>query len=368
MIKDLIFHSTLILSYLFIVGFVISWEQKSFYTPLFHNVFLGIATGLMGIVLMYFSVRISSDIFIDMRHLFMIIAALFGGPIAAILSGAIIGTGRTLMHGLSESSVSLGILMAGIGCMAAVISRTKWGVYTKGFIMNLISLAVIFAAFTYLLDFPAAIENFAYLSLFSIPLGFLAVSLNLYLYRSNEMIRKMKQEVRLDYLTGLNNVRTFDEELNHYKNERGIRGELLSILFMDIDFFKKVNDTHGHDAGDEVLKQLAQVLKDNSRSFDIVSRNGGEEFSVLLPDCQNARAIEIAERIRQAVESHPFTLPSGKLLHITISIGVASFPETVGLVDELVKQADDALYSAKKSGRNKVVSGPLKTSSAKINT
>ncbi|MFC7373511.1 diguanylate cyclase [Fictibacillus iocasae] len=367
MIKDLIFHSTLILSYLFIIGFVISREMKSLYSPFVQKLILGTATGLMGIVLMYFSVNVSSGVIIDLRHVFIIIAALFGGPVAAVLSGVIIGTARMLLYGLSEASISAGLLMMLIGCMSGALSKLRIRIYAKGLLMNIVSLASIYVTLAFLIDPAFAGLNAAYLSVVSIPLGFLAVFLNIYLYKTNEMMWKMRQEARVDYLTGLNNVRTFDEVLNNYKKEQGVRGEFLSILFIDIDFFKRVNDTHGHDAGDEVLKQLASVLRQNARSFDIVSRNGGEEFSVLMPDCQNERAVEVGERIRQAVERFPFRLPAGGPLYITVSIGVASYPETVGTVDELVKQADDALYAAKKSGRNKVISGERHLETSRLN-
>ncbi len=125
---------------------------------------------------------------------------------------------------------------------------------------------------------------------------------------------------------------------------------------VDIDFFKKVNDTYGHIEGDIVLKELGLILSENCRHFDEVSRIGGEEFSVLLPDCAYPRAMQIAERIKDAVKIHTFTLSTGVKIHITISIGVASYPETIQDIEKLMEKADTALYAAKRSGRNRVCS------------
>ena len=117
---------------------------------------------------------------------------------------------------------------------------------------------------------------------------------------------------------------------------------------------KKVNDTYGHQAGDEVLRQLGGLLISCSRPSDIVSRNGGEEFSLLLKNCSYSQALEIAERLRGIVENHRFSLPNGKELKITISLGASTYLETTQCLEEFIKQADDTLYKAKRTGRNKV--------------
>lgn len=125
-------------------------------------------------------------------------------------------------------------------------------------------------------------------------------------------------------------------------------------MMIDIDHFKKVNDTCGHPAGDEVLRQLATILIENSRSFDVVSRIGGEEFTIILPDCSSTQAYEVGERIRSAVENNEFCMEQ-KNLKITISIGIASYPEHSDDPHELLFLADKSMFEAKKTGRNKVV-------------
>ncbi|MGM7701573.1 GGDEF domain-containing protein [Pseudalkalibacillus sp. Hm43] len=351
--KDLIFHTTLILSYLFLVGFIMGWREQNF-SRFVNRLFIGTGTGLMGIVLMYYSIRITETVILDMRHLFMIIAALFGGPISAMLSAVIIASGRILLFGVTEASLTVAVLFVFIGVIYSLIAKLRYNNYIKGFIMNMVTLVLVFMVINHLVSFTQAMESTIYLFAISIPVGFLTVSLWIYLYRYNEMVKTYKAQAKVDFLTSLNNVRKFDEEMNAFKKHRLPKGERLSILLIDIDFFKKVNDTYGHEAGDEVLRQLGQVLKSKARMKDIVSRNGGEEFSILLPDCDLETAEEIAERIRNAVENHIFDLPDGSGIQITVSIGVASFPDTVKVFDKLYKEADEGLYKAKRTGRNKV--------------
>jgi diguanylate cyclase (GGDEF)-like protein len=131
--------------------------------------------------------------------------------------------------------------------------------------------------------------------------------------------------------------------------------EPLSCVMFDLDHFKSVNDTYGHQAGDEVLKQLATLLKRVAREVDRVGRYGGEEFIVLLPGTVVDAAVTFAERARQEVESHVFTFEGGTLRR-TLSAGVAGWPHPrVDSRDNLLKAADDALYVAKDLGRNRVV-------------
>lgn len=125
-------------------------------------------------------------------------------------------------------------------------------------------------------------------------------------------------------------------------------------MAIDIDFFKKVNDTYGHAAGDAVLKQLGEVLLRACRGVDFVARVGGEEFAIILPDCDGSQAVEIGERVRRGVEMHSFILPDEKMINITVSIGACCYPDSVEEIDEVKKRADDALYRAKHEGRNRV--------------
>ncbi|MBK5258208.1 MAG: diguanylate cyclase [Thermoanaerobaculia bacterium] len=157
-----------------------------------------------------------------------------------------------------------------------------------------------------------------------------------------------------DGLTKLHNHRFFQDELARAFEESARYERPLSLAMIDIDFFKKVNDTYGHAVGDDVLKRVAVLYRDSVRSTDLVARYGGEEFAVMMPETALADAITFAEKIRNMVESTPIETQSGPL-SITVSLGVASVPGTkINSSKELIVAADKALYRAKHGGRNQV--------------
>jgi two-component system, cell cycle response regulator len=158
-----------------------------------------------------------------------------------------------------------------------------------------------------------------------------------------------------DGLTGLYNRRHLDERLDEMFEHSVRLHEPLSVVMFDIDHFKKVNDTYGHQVGDVVLTQFAQLLKHVARDIDRIGRYGGEEFMVLLPGTVLDAGVTFAKRARQEVETHQFEYEGG-VLKCTISAGVAAYPNPrVHTRQQLVKAADDALYVAKTTGRNRVV-------------
>lgn len=160
-----------------------------------------------------------------------------------------------------------------------------------------------------------------------------------------------------DPLTGLFNRRHMETQMSILVDNACNRGKALTVLAVDVDFFKKVNDTHGHDAGDAVLKELAERFKQNIRNVDLPCRVGGEEFVIILPETDPVVAKKIAERLRRSVSAKPFVVPdqdSG--LEITVSIGVASLAGPNDSQEQIFKRADTALYDAKEQGRNKVIS------------
>lgn len=169
-------------------------------------------------------------------------------------------------------------------------------------------------------------------------------------------LERMEKQAITDSLTGLYNHREFQNRLLE-EAERGNRyGNLLSLLILDIDLFKVLNDSHGHVTGDMVLKEIVRLIKKSIRNADIPCRYGGEEFAVILPQTTKNDAKFVAERIRQSVEGTPFPTLSGQPVHLTVSIGIASFPEDMKTREELIIAADQALYFAKNGGRNRVCS------------
>jgi two-component system cell cycle response regulator len=158
-----------------------------------------------------------------------------------------------------------------------------------------------------------------------------------------------------DELTGMFNRRYFREALEREVSGAQRYGHVLALCMIDLDHFKRVNDTHGHLCGDRVLQEFGRLLDDSIRKYDVGCRYGGEEFAVILPDTSLDKASALCERFRELVQEHEFTY--GELtLHITTSVGVAARP--VGSIvtgRQLVDLADKALYQAKSQGRNQVV-------------
>lgn len=159
---------------------------------------------------------------------------------------------------------------------------------------------------------------------------------------------------RTDPLTNLYNRRHFDEQAELELQRAKRSGFTNSILLLDIDGFKEINDVNGHDVGDAVLISLAAVLRSELRSFDLVARYGGDEFIIMLTDTNTDEAFSIAERIRKRVSLTPFVVGT-RIFNITLSLGIATLGTLDADVRSLLKRGDDALYRAKEQGRNCVV-------------
>lgn len=167
------------------------------------------------------------------------------------------------------------------------------------------------------------------------------------------LYKKLNQLAITDGMTGLFNHRHFQELLRNELARSQRYGYPVGLLMLDIDHFKKFNDTYGHQVGDEVLKRVAKSMKSNVRTTDVVSRYGGEEMTIILPHTPLDDAGYVAEKIRQSIED--LELPvGGKIVKITVSIGVAVFPDCATEQSDLILQADEALYVAKENGRNQV--------------
>lgn len=183
--------------------------------------------------------------------------------------------------------------------------------------------------------------------------GVLAVARDITERRRAELAEELASR---DGLTGLYNYRTFYALLREEAARAQRFNRPLSLLMVDIDHFKDVNDTHGHQAGDAILKRLGEFLLQQVRAVDRVCRYGGEEFAVIMPEAPSGVAMRIAERLCAQVAQQPFEIGGGRETGITVSIGVATCPEHEYAVDALVKAADVALYAAKQAGRNRVCS------------
>ncbi|HRJ68750.1 MAG TPA: PleD family two-component system response regulator [Beijerinckiaceae bacterium] len=177
-----------------------------------------------------------------------------------------------------------------------------------------------------------------------------------YADRLRQNVQSSMEMAIIDPLTKLHNRRYLTSHLAAMLNDGMARGTAVTLAVIDVDFFKKVNDTYGHDAGDEVLVETAARLRRSLRGIDILARFGGEEFVVAMPDTDRFAGVRVAERLRASIEGQPFTIHKGaRQISITASIGVATASEPTTTADTLVKRADEALYEAKRSGRNRVI-------------
>ncbi len=182
----------------------------------------------------------------------------------------------------------------------------------------------------------------------------LAETFNLMATKLEQSQQDLYRLATLDGLTEIYNRREFNRWLQVEVERSQRNAEQVSLIMVDIDHFKQLNDTYGHQAGDLALCEVAQLLQREVRPGDIVCRYGGEEFTVILPKTNSGDSVAIADRIRLAIAEEAVVLPSLQQIEMTASLGVATFPADAQTKEHLIKQADQALYSAKTSGRNRV--------------
>ncbi|WP_052087938.1 diguanylate cyclase [Paenibacillus wynnii] len=317
----------------------------------------GLLFGVFGIILMNYSFQISPDIFINLRHLTIVIVSAYVGWFPSLICAAVLALGRILFYGVSLNTISTAVTLLLGGLCCSLISVFPWSRLKKMTVGNIACMALTFMILLLNLGSLRDLMDFYPTQLLiSLGAGLVIYYIAESIQHSNELFALLEVRATTDYLTGLHNLQQFHRHLDNEIIWSERHQECLSLLAIDIDHFKIINDTYGHPAGDEVLKQLARRLQNHSHSHDIVSRNGGEEFTVLLPHCPLSQAEQSGEKLRKAVENEPFLLPTGQKITITVSIGVACYPETVAEADGklLSHWADQALYLAKNTGRNKV--------------
>lgn len=355
MLKSLFVQFCIVITFLFLGGSIFRFSPYLY--SLRQKLFFGTLSGVLGSVLMIFTIPLTPTIIMDYRHIAILFSALYGGTVSTLATIFIICFSRLVFIGGSPLSLFVSTsMMISIGFFSAFICKTNLSELKKWIYMYLVSLVILSGGFGILLgvtkEFINLMVKYWCISIIAGALIFYCVK---YIVHSNRSFYDMKKQSATDYLTGLNNVRQFHSAFDDSVEKAIKHDEHLSFLMIDIDNFKTINDTYGHEAGDEVLRQAGALFSSCSRSFDILARIGGDEFSLLLLNCSNQQAKEISERIRTSIEKYEFNLPGGKTLHFTVSIGISTFPETTNYPEHLFKQADKALYIAKHAGRNKVV-------------
>lgn len=326
----------------------------------------GLLFGIYGTVLMNYSFPLNETTIVDLRHLAIVTAAVYLGGLASVISGLVISILRIVMFGMSSAAIDAAFVMTIIGLSGVYFAYAPWSRLTKIITMNLLGMTLIFVILMLnTTSMNSLMKVYPLQMTISFVGGIFIYFIAEFINKSNEMLFLLERKATTDHLTNLSNRRQFEKSLELELERAREYKQKLSLLVIDIDRFKKVNDTFGHTSGDAVLKQLGQLLIEHSRSADIVSRNGGEEFAILLLDCGHHQALAIAESIRQSVEKYHFALPDGNTIRLTISIGVAVFPDHCDDRDDndFFEQADRALYEAKNTGRNRVCAIPLRSRS-----
>ena len=250
----------------------------------------------------------------------------------------------------TDRSQNLPIILSVIILVGAIV------MFSSSTIFAVLSTSLFGIAYLFISYYVMELNNLwipVVMPIIAIMMSFALSFLAKYLIKSRDFEYQYKLAT-IDGLTELYNHRYFQDTLRNMIEISKRYEQPFSLIITDIDFFKNFNDTYGHQSGDAVLRQVAQTLKKNSRATDIVCRYGGEEMSILLPNTNSEEALFNAERIRKAIEEKTFELNSTTTGKVTISVGVATFPNNAGTPQELIEYADKGLYYAKEHGRNQV--------------
>lgn len=355
MFKDLLVNASFLITMLFLGSQIFKNTGISRKSSVKNRALLGAAGGISCIILMYYGFHINSGIILDFRIIPEMVVAVFGGSIAVIITAALSISFRLLYFGVTTYSIATSIGIGIVSLSYAVALKSITDINKKNIVLMAVwGLIIRSTVFAVLIDSTGTLtEVLVCLWAGTAILGFIVYYLIQYLITAQNLMLKLKENATRDFLTGLHNTRSFDVYFNDYIKKSLESGKKLSFLMLDIDFFKKVNDNYGHPAGDYILKEFGKIIVSSCRTLDVVSRIGGEEFSVLLPDCSLDKTLEVAERIRTNVEKHDFII-NDMVIHITVSIGAAVYPDTTDCIDKISEKADAGLYKAKQSGRNKV--------------
>ncbi|WP_088225585.1 diguanylate cyclase [Desulfosporosinus sp. FKB] len=355
MISELFINAAVIIATISIGNQILINKEITPFSPLKLRIFFGIASAMLGMILMTYSIEITPNVIMDLRNIAILLSASYCGLVSVIITGLVLSLFRLLFQGLTFASLmaALNIILISI-CCAFTSKYMKKG-REQWIAMSIYTL--VFPTLTFLITIRNGKLLIETILIYWISTIIASIVVYVYLHYIDFLrftYQRYKEESFRDHRTGLLCVRQFDKELNKLIDNLSSYS-IISMLFIDIDYFKKVNDLYGHQNGDKVLEEIGKILLSSTSSSDIVSRNGGEEFSVILIECPRDKVLEVAERIRKAVQEHKFFLLDNKTINITISIGVAIYPYTVRNIEMLVEQADSALYQAKRAGRNRVI-------------
>jgi diguanylate cyclase len=341
------------LGYLALIAIAFGAVERSEWPPLVRSLVQGCIFGGGAVLAMFEPAELAEGVQIDGRALIVGFGAAFGGWPAALVATLMAVIMRVLLGG---AGVGPGVAGIAIAAVLGLFWRYRLKPAGRLGVVNLLGLGLLISLHllaSAVLGYALLVTMLTHIAPYVVSASVVAaLFLGLFIERELRQIAReqhWRRNALTDSLTGLPNRRAFEQGMGGLR----VAGRPASLLIVDVDHFKLVNDTHGHAAGDYVLQRLAKTLRSNLRHDDLLARLGGEELSILLPGSGVPEATAVAERLRAAVEAMGLEW-QGLPLEVTISIGVAVGDGTTP-ASTLFTQADAALYAAKRGGRNRVV-------------
>lgn len=351
---DLLINACIAFSGFYVIARILQLKRARLFT----KIFSGVLGGVLGYLLMELTIPLENSVILDLRHLPVLLFAIYGLHLPLLISTVIIASMR-FVFGITDAAVVAftGMMLLGFLLYQAVKLMKKYNIpwWIKIGILNVIALLVsVGVLIINLYNHPMLWKVLPVFVLVALIAGLICSVMTADLIALHDLQALHEQSSNTDFLTGIGNTRFWDGKLNIVQR-KGIK-QSIGVMLFDIDHFKSVNDIHGHDNGDNILREFARILNEHTENGDVLARIGGEEFVMLVQDKSLTQVEEQAEAIRKAVESHKFLLKGGSSLFITVSIGVHY--ERAGNsklnINDAKFKADKAMYEAKNSGRNRV--------------
>ncbi|MGX1099207.1 GGDEF domain-containing protein [Amorphus sp. MBR-141] len=331
--------------------------KRSFWIP--EPVVIGLICSFGACLAMADSVQLRPGVFVDARSTMILLSGLFGGPVAAVICTALAAGMRIYIGGAGLLAGTLGIALAGaIGAAVFYWLRRDGRPVSMAHICILAALSPLTFIVVIVLPWDVVMRA---LSEAFVPTSALRAAgillLGILLMHERRRVAaedRIRELANLDELSGLANRRSFYRALDRAIKAHRTSARDFSVVILDLDHFKSINDRYGHPVGDEVIKNLADILRANTQGNDVAARIGGEEFAILLSGAGRDEARKISERIRTSIAESEITVGMERI-PFTASLGVAATSTLTSSVNALMSAADTALYIAKQGGRNRVV-------------
>ena len=314
--------------------------------------FMGVIAGGIAMVLLGSSFLVDPvrRIVLDFRYVPVLVISIYGGWISTLVSTLIIATYRWVINDISAVSTAMALATVWIGLFYSVVFSLRKPLLLRVSLAMLVHTVIMYFASYAIFDTSSLRLQTLMIHLFiTFVASYIVWKYVEFALGEIRVYQRFRSEATTDYLTSLSNRRKFSHELNAAIQRCQRKDETITLLYLDIDRFKAINDEFGHAIGDDVLRKFAGVLMMTCRIYDGLYRIGGEEFAVILQDCTLENARIVAERIRQNILDFEYSL-SGEA-NVTTSIGVAGYVMGIS-AEEMMGKADDALYQAKNAGRN----------------